>query len=407
MNTEILLDHVQQQTFRYFWDFAHPLSGLTRERDSSGDVVTIGGSGFAVMAILVGIERGFITRQEGLQRLLTIVGFLESAVRFHGAWPHWVNGVTGQGVSFSQKDDGGDLVETALLVQGLLAARQYFHSGHAHEQLLREKITLLWETVEWDWYRRDGEGVLYWHWSPNQGWAMNLPIRGFNEAMIVYLLAIASPTHGVPASLYHSGWAGLDRYRNGRYFYNHLLEVGLDWGGPLFFAHYSFLGFDPRNRRDAYCNYFQRNRNHTLINRAYCIENPKGYTGYSAKCWGLSASDCPLGYAAHEPWEGDYGTLTPTAALSSMPYTPDYCIQALEHFYFNLGDRLWGPMGFYDAFNPHQGWFAKSYLAINQGPIIVMIENYRSAPLWELFMANSEILPMLEAVGFKTDVNRK
>lgn len=404
MNSEWLLDHVQRRTFRYFWDFAHPVSGLARERDSSGDIVTIGGSGFAVMAILVGIERGFIGRREGLQRLLAMVGFLESAARFHGAWPHWVNGITGHGIAFSPKDDGGDLVETALLIQGLLAARQYFHGGHAREQLLREKITLLWETVEWDWYRRDSGKVLYWHWSSKRGWAMDLAIRGYNEAMIVYLLAIASPTHGVPASLYHSGWAGLDNYRNNRLFHGHRLEVGPDWGGPMFFAHYSFLGFDPRNRRDAYCNYFQRNRNHTLINRAYCIENPRSFSGYCENSWGLSASDNPWGYAAHEPGESDNGTLTPTAALSSMPYTPDFSMQAIEHFYFDLGDRLWGPMGFYDAFNSQQNWYAKSYLAIDQGPIIIMIENYRSALLWELFMGNPEIPPMLEAVGFGPDL---
>lgn len=404
MTNDELLEMVQEATFRYFWDFGHPVSGMARERNTSGNTVTTGGTGFGVMALLVGIDRGFITRQQGVDRMTKILNFLETADRFHGVWPHWMNGNTGDVIPFSTYDNGGDLVETAFLVQGLLAARQYFDEPNAQEQAIVDKITQLWETVEWDWYRRNDGNFLYWHWSPNHGWAMNMPIKGPNEAAIIYILAIASPTHGVPASLWQDGWASSPYYVNGGTFYGHKLWVGWDYGGPLFFAHYSYLGFDPRGIKDQYANYFKNNVNHTLINRDYCIDNPKGYAGYGENCWGLTASDDPWGYMAHEPTgDRDNGTITPTAALSSMPYTPEQSIGALKHFYRNLGEKTWGNYGFYDAFNQEVDWWATSYLAIDQGPIIDMIENYRSSLLWDKFMANPEIGPALTAIGFVDD----
>lgn len=402
MTDEELLEMVQQYTFRYFWDFAHPVSGMARERNTTS-IVTTGGSGFGIMAILVGMERGFISREAGVQRLLKIVGFLENADRFHGAWAHWMNGATGEAIPFSTFDDGGDLVETAFLVQGLLAAREYVFGASQDEIDLRNRITGLWESVEWNWYRKGVQEVLYWHWSPNFAWQMNFPLRGFNETHITYILAIASPTFPVPASLYHNGWAG-GSLVNGNSYFGYPLQVGPYRGGPLFFSHYSYLGFDPRNIRDDYANYFVNNTNHTLINRQYCIENPQNHAGYSEVCWGLTASDNPWGYLAHEPTAArDNGTITPTAAISSMPYTPEESIAALKHFYRELGDRLWGQYGFYDAFNLNENWFASSYLAIDQGPIICMIENYRSELLWNLFMQNPEIGASLEKIGFESD----
>jgi hypothetical protein len=400
-----LLDMVQQYTFRYFWDFADPASGMARERNTSGNTVTSGGSGFGIMALLVGIERGFVTRDQGVARMQKILTFLENADRFHGAWSHWIDGNNGHVIPFSQQDNGGDLVETAFLVQGLLAARSYFDHDTPAEQGITQKITDLWEAVEWDWYRQNNSNVLYWHWSPDNNWAINMQIRGWNEAAIIYILAIASPTHGVPASLWQNGWAGNSNYLNGKTFYGYKLDVGWDKGGPLFFAHYSFLGFDPRHKKDAYANYFINNRNHTLINRAYCIDNPQNFTGYSENCWGLTASDDPDGYMAHEPVSGrDNGTITPTASLSSMPYTPIESINALKYLYRNLGKLIWGPMGFYDAFNQKRNWYTTSYLAIDQGPIIDMIENYRSQLLWNNFMANTEIQQALNDIGFTEDL---
>ena len=407
-----MLTMVQEASFRYFWDYAHPVSGLIRERSASGNTVTIGGSGFGVMAILVGIQRGFITRNEGIDRMLKILNFLTThAIKFYGAFPHWMDGETGEVKPFSQYDDGADLVETAFLIQGLLAAREFFNENNTNEFIIRTLITQIWEEVEWDWFRKEpNSNFLYWHWSPNYQWQINFRLIGWNETMITYLLGIASPTHKIPASMYHNGWASSPNYLNGRTFYNIPLYVGWDNGGPLFFTHYSFLGFDPSNKKDAYTNYFINNRNTTLINRAYCIDNPENHLGYGENSWGLTASDDPLvGYLAHEPTAAnDNGTLTPTAALSSMPYTPTESMNVLLNFYRTYGENLWGPYGFKDAFNLDQNWFAESYLAIDQGPIVVMIENYRSGLLWEKFMANPEIQPMLDSIGFvfdPTDVN--
>lgn len=394
-----LLTLVQEQTFKYFWDFAHPVSGLARERNTSGDVVTTGGSGFGVMAIIAGIERGFITRQEGIDRLEKIVTFLSNADRFHGVWPHWMNGNTGDVIPFSTKDNGGDLVETAFMIQGLLSVRAYLNDADAQEAAVRANITKLWETVEWDWYTQGGQDVLYWHWSPNYEWEMNHQIRGWNEGLIAYVLAASSPTHSIGANVYHNGWARNGDIKNGNEYFGIKLPLGYNRGGPLFFAHYSFLGLDPRNLEDRYANYWNQNVNHTLINRAYAIANPKNFVGYSAHSWGLTASDNQEGYSAHSP-ANDLGVITPTAAVSSLPYTPEASLTAIRHFYYILGDKLWGDYGFYDAFNFTEQWIADSYLAIDQGPIIVMIENHRSALLWELFMANKEIAVGLDKLGF-------
>lgn len=399
-----LMDMVQRYTFRYFYDEAHPVSGLARERNTSGDIVTTGGSGFGIMGILVGVENGYITRTQGAQRLIKIIGFLQYADKFHGVFPHWMNGKTGKVVPFSQYDDGGDLVETAFLMQGLLAARQFFDAPNSTETAIRQAITKLYNDVEWDFYSRNNSGVLYWHWSPKYNWQMNFPLRGYNEAMIVYLLAIASPSHPIPASYYHSGWASSATYKNGNTWFGHKLFVGPAYGGPLFFAHYSFLGFDPRNIKDKYTNYFENNRNHTLINRGWCIYNPLKFKSYSENCWGLTASDNPTGYLAHAPGSTDNGTIAPTAALSSMPYTPNESMAALKHFYLVEGASLFGINGFFDAFNPTKNWVASSYLAIDQGPILVMMQNFRTGLLWRTFMSNPEIKPALDAIGFIPDI---
>jgi len=403
MSDDEFLDMTQASTLRYFYEYAHPISGMARERLGSGDVVTTGGSGFGVMAILVGIHRGFITREQGVNHLLKIVSFLQIADRFHGVFPHWMNGKTGKVIPFSTFDDGGDLVETAFLMEGLLSARAFFDQDVEKENVLREVITSLWEDVEWDWYSRNDSGVLYWHWSPNYAWQMNFPIRGYNEALIIYLLAIASPTHPVDADYYHTGWACCG-YTNGNTWYGHKLYVGPNFGGPLFFAHYSFMGFDPRDKKDAYCNYFLQNQNHTYINRSWCMANPLHFDGYDENTWGLTASDDPFGYLAHAPGaQTDNGTITPAAGIPSMPYTPGESIALLKNLYRTYGENLWGEFGFKDAFNPKQNWFAESYLAIDEGPIINMIENYRSALLWNLFMSNPEIDPALNAIGFVAD----
>ena len=410
MNDEELLESVQEAAFRYFWDFAHPVSGLAREGLTHGrDICTIGGTGMGMMNIVVGAERGFVNRAQGAERVLKMLTFLdEKTSRYHGAWSHWLNGSTGQTIPFGgsgPQDNGGDLVETAFLVVGMLTARQYFDDPvDAAETQIRDRVSEMWEEVEWDWYRRYPEGEsLYWHWSPDYGWVMNMKITGYNEAMIVYLLAIASPTHPMPASSYYNGWARESWYQNNDpNFYGIKQWVGTSYGGPLFFTHYSFLGFDPRYKSDAYCNYFDNSRNISLLHQAYCIDNPGNYEGYSTLAWGLTASTNPWGYSAHAPVYNDNGTITPTAAISAMPYTPAESIATLKHFYQTYGERLWGPFGFTDAFNLEEdpNWFSDTYLAIDQGTIAVMIENYRTQLCWDLFMSNPEIGPMLEDIGW-------
>jgi hypothetical protein len=394
-----LLTLVQRQHFKYFWDFGHPVSGLARERNTSGETVTSGGSGFGIMALLVGIERGFITRAEGLARMQKIVGFLKNtAQHFHGAYSHWLNGTTGAAQPFSTKDDGADLVETSYLMAGLLSARQYFSQADAGETTLRNDINILWNAVEWDWFRKSNENVLYWHWSPTYAWEMNHQVRGWNECLITYALAASSTTHTIPKIVYDNGWAKNGAIANGNSYAGHTLPLGEPYGGPLFFAHYSFLGINPNQLTDAYANYWTQNRAHTLIHYEYCRNNTAWY-GYSESNWGLTASDDISGYKAHSP-TNDNGVISPTAALSSFPYTPAESMKALRFFYYKLGDKLWGQYGFYDAFSLHEPWFANSTLAIDQGPIIVMIENYRSGLLWNLLMSCPEVKAGLTKLGF-------
>lgn len=406
LSDDALLDEVQRQTFRYFWDFGHPVSGMARERsnvayDYGDEVVTTGGTGFGVMGIVVAAERKWITREQAVDRMLKMVNFLLKADHYHGVFPHWLNGETGKIVPFGRKDDGGDLVETAFLFQGLLAVRQYFSQDNPRETDLRNRINWLWEAVEWNWHTRGGISVLYWHWSPNNGWAMNHEVRGWNECLIMYVLAASSPKYAIEPDVYHRGWANSNHFRNDRKYYGIKLPLGFDYGGPLFFSHYSFLGLNPHGLKDQYADYWQQNLNHTLINREHCLRNPKQFKGYGANCWGLTASDNHRGYGAHSPTE-DLGVITPTAALSAFPYTPEYSMQALRHFYYDLGDNIWSEYGFVDAFNETENWYANSHLAIDQGPIIAMIENHRSGLLWKLFMSCPEVKGGLKKLGFQS-----
>ncbi len=398
ISDDALLDLIQRQTFRYFYDFAHPASGMARERNTSGDVVTTGGTGFGVMAMIVAMERGFITRNEGLAHMDKILDFLETCDRYHGVWPHWLNGGTGKIVPFSEKDNGGDLVETSFLIQGLIAFRQYMNAGVPAEQLLINRINVLWQAVEFDFFTQ-GLNALYWHWSPTYGFNINMMLRGYNETLICYVLGAGSPTHTISRDTYRYGYMDNGGILNGSSYYGITLPMGRPYGGPLFFTHYSFLGLDPRDLDDIYVNYWDQNVAHTLINWKHCETNPGNYVSYSSDCWGLTASDNQLGYSAHSP-TNDLGVITPTAALSSIPYTPEQSTDAIRHFYYILGDRLWGEYGFYDAFNATAGWWGTSYLAIDQGPIIVMIENYRTGLLWELFMTAPEITAGLDKLGF-------
>lgn len=415
LTDEQLMDVVEKQTFKYFWDFAEPNSKLARERyhpdgnypDNDSNIVTTGGSGFGLMSIIAAVSRNYVPRSEAVSRLNTIANFLENADRFHGAWPHWMDGNTGRVKPFGTKDNGGDLVETAFLCEGIICVREFFKNGSPEEQALAQKFDALWKGVDWNWYR-NGQNVLYWHWSPNYAWEMNFPLQGYNECLITYILASASPTHTIPAEAYHQGWA-----RNGDIVSSNtkygipliLKHNGAEQtGGPLFWAHYSYVGLDPTQLTDQYANYWDVNVNQTKINYKYCIENPKNFGGYGANYWGLTASysrntDGSIGYDAHMP-SNDKGVISPTAAISSIVYTPAESLATMRNFYENHSNLLWGPAGFYDAHSQHFGWSAKRYLAIDQGPMVVMIENYRSGLLWNLFMNAPEVRQGLVKLGF-------
>ena len=399
-----LLTLVEQQTFDYFWTFGHATSGMARERSSSGETVTTGGSGFGVMAMLVGVQRNFITRAEALDRITEEVNFLTNNVtRYHGAFPHWLNGTTGATIPFGTQDDGGDIVETSYMIQGLLCARQFFNSSTDPNEInLRASINSLYAGIEWNWYRQNGQNVLYWNWSPDFNWAIDVQVGGWCEAMITYVLAASSPVANnvIPNIVYTNGWAHNGGERNGRAFEGITLPLGPDYGGPLFFAHYSFLGINPAGLSDAYANYWTQDTAHARINYLYCVRNPGHYNAYGPNCWGLTASDDNSGYDAHSPTNDD-GVIAPTAAISSLPYTPTESMNAIRFFYYKLGDKIWGQYGFIDAFNLSNVWFDSDCLAIDQGPEIVMIENYRSGLLWNLFMSCPEVKQGLTNLGFQ------
>jgi hypothetical protein len=398
-----MLDAVQRQTLRFFWEFGHPVSGLARERvcpdQPPGDRAAIGASGMGVMAIIAGIERSWIARDAALDRILRMVRFLESAPSYHGIFPHWMNGQTGATIPFSRKDDGGDLVETAFLLQGLLCARQYFQREDAAERELRVLIDRIWLDAEWDWHTRGGIKMLYWHWSPNHDWSMDYEIRGWNECLIAYVLAASSPSHAIDPKVYHGGWAQGRDFRNGRTYYDIELPLGPDYGGMLAFVQYSFLGLDPRGLKDRYADYWQQNVHHVLINREHCIRNPHHYKGYGPDCWGLTSDDTADGYRSLHPGN-DLGFIAPNAALASLPYAPAAVIRVLRHFCGPLHDRIWGECGFTSGFSETRDWYSRDYIGVDEGPIVVMIENYRSGLLWKLFMSCPEIRIGLARLGF-------
>lgn len=414
-----LIEMVQKDALKYFWDYAEPNSKLARERyhtDNPGEdasTVTTGGSGFGLMNILVGIKNGYISRAEAVARLQTSLSFLQNAQRFHGAWPHWIDGNTGNVKPFSTYDDGGDLVETAFLAQGLICVREYFkNSSVSAETALADKADNLWKGIEWNWYTKGTDEGLFWHWSPNYGWQMNMKLQGFDETLITYVLAASSPTYTIDKPVYVNGWARNGGIRNSGSQYSIPLIVnhnGVPGNvGPMFWSHYSFLGLDPRSLTDDYVNYGDVVVNHAKIMYQYCLTNPKGWQGYNNKSWGLTASysrnsDGSTGYAAHQP-TNDLGVISPTAALSNMPYTPAESMNVLRFLYNENAAKYVGVAGPYDAYSVQFNWVTPRYLAIDQGTIVPMIENNKSAFLWNLFMNAPDVRQGLIKLGFHSGI---
>lgn len=408
LSDDALLDTIERTTSLYFTDFINPNNGLARERanwDYYGDIVTTGGTGFGMMAIVAAAERQYIPREQAVAQLDNITRFLDRVERFHGAWAHWYASETEQVYPFSPYDDGGDLVETAFLTEGLLVVRQWLHNSEVEaEREVAQRADKLWKEIEWDWYTQ-GTDSLYWHWSKNHGWKMNHRIKGFDECFITYVLAAASPTHPIERKVYEACYKNSPYYYNGKAYYGIKLSLGMEYGGPLFFTHYSWLGLNPHGLTDGEVNYFERNRAHALIHYNYALENPKGHAEYGANLWGFTSSDDPLvGYCSHHPGTPDEnGTVSPTAAVASIVYTPEQSMAVIRHLYEDLGEQVFGRYGFYDAYNPSlapEKQVVPHYLAIDQGPIVVMIENYRSGLIWNLFMQAPEVQTGLERLGF-------
>lgn len=391
LDPETLLTEVQEAAFRYFYEYAHPIAGLAREGTGRDlDECAIGASGMGMHNLVVGVQRGFITRDEAVQRALKELYFLsEKADRFHGAFPHLIHGATGKVIPFSCYDDGADLVETAFLMQGILMLREYFNGSSRQESELRDLANSLWRAVEWDWFAREGESALLWHWSPNHGWKIHLPISGFNECQIVYALAMASPTHPVQPRFYTHGWES-SQFGSERTEFGINLKLGHEAGPPLFFTHYSYLGLDPRQIGYAGRSYFEHFQDLCRVQVRYAEAEAGRFKSYGP-LWGITASQGPDGYRAFAPGQRDDGTIAPTAALSSMPYVPAESRSCLAEMYQKYGSKLWGPFGFYDAFNFSRDWVAGGYLGIDVGPIAPMIENYRTGLCWTTFMRAPEM----------------
>ncbi|HLK30825.1 MAG TPA: glucoamylase family protein [Puia sp.] len=415
LSDSALLDLAEKQTFQYFWDGAEPNSGMAAERihmdndypEHDQSTIATGGSGFGCMAIISAIHRRYITHEQGIKRFQKIISFLEKADRFHGAYPHWLNDETARVKPFGNDDDGGDLVETCYLFQGLLCVREYFKNGNEEERKLALRIDALWRDVDFDWYRNGNQNVLFWHWSPTHGWKMNFPVHGYNECLILYVMAALSPTHPIPAEVYHEGWAQNGEINKISFYKEDTLHLHMQGdpphGGPLFWSQYSYLALDPHGLKDKYADYWKEDSTQSVINYKWCVDNPKHFAGYGKNNWGLTASYSVIGYAAHAPDSADdLGVISPTAAMSSFPYTPHQSMAAIRYWYDKLGDKLWGKYGFYDAFSESANWYLPHYLAIDQGPAVVMIENYRSGLLWKLFMNSPEAQTGLQKLGFQS-----
>lgn len=272
------------------------------------------------------------------------------------------------------------------------------------ERAVAKRADKLWKEIEWDWYTQ-GTDSLYWHWSKNYGWKMNHRITGFDECFITYVLAASSPTHPIEGKVYEACYKNSSYYYNGKEYYGIPLSLGMDYGGPLFFTHYSWLGLAPRGLTDGTVNFFERNRAHALIHYNYALDNPKHHKDYGANLWGFTSSDDPLvGYCSHHPGTPDEnGTVSPTAAISSIVYTPEQSMAVIRHLYEDLGEQLFGEYGFYDAYNPSlapEKQVVRHYLAIDQGPIIVMIENYRTGLIWNLMIQGKDLQNGLTKLGF-------
>lgn len=435
---EQLLEMVQEYTFRYFWEGAHQNSGMALERQhGSNKIVASGASGMSLMTMIVAHERNWRDKSDIIDRVLQMLNFLENCDRFHGAFSHWYNGDTGETIRFGPKDDGGDIVETAYVAVGLIAVKNYFSDETDNRQTqIREIADRLWREIEWTWYQ-NGEDVLWWHWSPNYGWDLAMRIQGrkgsYSETMIAYVIAGCSPTYPISKDVYVKGWTDNGNFVNPRNFYGYEITQNIDWGGQAFWTQYSFLGVNPKGLKDQYGDYWKELSNCVNIHVEYAKDNPKGFRNYNENCWGITASADPyVGYCGHWPRHQylDNGTISPTGAIGNYPYAPEAALKALKYFYQERGAELWGQYGFLGGLNDNMDrvddflpwyesnpdfgnityydieindntWIENDYIGIDQGPMVIMIENHRTGLLWDIVSKDEDVQNGLQSLGFE------
>ena len=406
---DVFIDFVAELAFDYFWDEANPANGLVKDRSTQTSAASIAAVGFGLSAITVGIDRGWITREEGRTRVLNTLRFFRNCPQsdatsnvcgYRGFFYHFLNMQTGHRAGTTELST----IDTALLLGGVLHAREYFSEENADEAEIRTLADAIYDRVEWDW-AANRPPLVTLGWKPEQEFAIcngNLcDWRGYNEAMILYILGLGSSTHPLPDGAWDAWTASYDSDWGTFYGYTFLSFP------PLFGHQYSHLWVDFRGIQDDYMrgkgiDYFENSRRATLANRAYSIDNPNSYPNYGPDEWGLTASDDPFGYRAHgaPPAQADNGTITPTAAGGSIAFTPDESRAALRNFYQSYRPRIWGKYGLVDAYNIRENWFDDVFLGIDQGPFVIMIENLRTESIWDAFMQNEDVQRGLARAGF-------
>ncbi|MDM7914397.1 MAG: glucoamylase family protein, partial [Candidatus Eisenbacteria bacterium] len=403
LTNEALLDTLQRTAFDFFWNEANPANGLIKDRSTPGSACSIASVGFGLSAILIGIDHGWITRDEGRARILTTLETFwngpqgtapDGMIGYKGLFYHFLD----MNTATRTWDCELSTIDSALLFAGILDAREYFTTDDPVDVQVRTLADSLYYRADWNFFRNGNPGILM-GWRPGTGFAGFGQWVGYNEAMILYILAIGSPTHPVPASSWNTWTSGY--HWQTQYGYTYVIFP------PLFGHQYSHCWIDFRYIQDAHMRgrgitYFENSRRATLAQRNYCIANPFGHIGYGANLWGITACDGPDGYAAHgaPPPQNDDGTIAPTAPAGSIPFTPDESLAVLQNLYDNYRAMLWGPYGFRDAFNLDRGWWDTDYIGIDQGPIVLMIENYRTGAVWERIERNGDVQWGLHLAGF-------
>ena len=399
-----IMDEHEMKSVRFFTDGANKATGMAYNSSSDKYTLTTGASGMGVMNIIIGVERGWITREAGAEQVAKITRFLKTADKFDGSFAHWYS-PQGKIIAFGDQKQAGEIVETAFMMGGLLTACEYFNGDNGYEKELRDNTEELWNAINWNRFIKDGK--LYWIWHQDEN-RYELPLVGWNETLLVYILGMAAPEgHNIPVDVYKNCWQGYNFSHAGRQTYGYSLPLGSEKGAPLFLAQYSFLGLDPKKMEDNYCFYWTQNQSHTMINRHYCIYDAPAEYGYNASNWGLTACGGVgegSGYLSRDP-ENDDGVIAPTAALSSMPYTPFYSTQVLLNLQTNY-TKLNGKYGFGVAYRPATKEVTTEYLAMEHAPMAIMFENYRSGLIWNLLMRNEHVKQGLQLAGISEPVRQ-